>query len=76
MVRVKELEEVVLTADFPDEGLRAGDVGTAVHVYQNGAAEVEVVLPSGYTLGLVTAEPGQFRPIGPGDVPHVRTVSL
>jgi hypothetical protein len=76
MRQTRELERVVLTADFPKASLRAGDVGTAVHVYENGAAEVEVVLPSGYTLGLVTAEPGQFRPIGPGDVPHVRTVPV
>lgn len=74
MKNIKELERVVLTADFPDDGLRSGDVGTAVHVYESGSAEIEVVLPTGTSLAVVTARPGQFRRMGPGDVPHVRTV--
>ena len=76
MTSIKELDRVVLTADFPEEGLLSGDVGTVVHLYPDGAIEVEVVLPSGHTMGLVTARPGEFRALGPGDVPHVRTVPV
>ena len=76
MNTIQELDRVVLTQDFPDDGLLAGDVGTAVLLHKGGALEVEVVLPTGAALAVVTAEPGQYRPLGPGDVPHVRTLPV
>ncbi len=33
---IKEHDVVVLTQDLPDVRLRAGDVGTVVHVHQGG----------------------------------------
>lgn len=30
---IKEHDCIVLTADLPDEGLKAGDVGTVVHIH-------------------------------------------
>ena len=39
---IKEHDCVVLTADVPDEGLVAGDVGTVVHIHKGGEGyEVE-----------------------------------
>ncbi len=35
---IREHARVVLTTSVPDEGLEAGDVGTVVHVYRDGAA--------------------------------------
>ncbi len=44
-----ELDTVVLKADIPTHGLRQGDVGTVVFVYNTEAVEVEFVLPNGHT---------------------------
>ena len=45
---IKEHDCVVLTADLPKEGLKAGDVGTVVHVHGNGVAyEVEFMTFAG-----------------------------
>ena len=39
---IKEHDCIVLTRDLPDARLRAGDVGTVVHIHRGGAAyEVE-----------------------------------
>ena len=39
---IKEHDRIVLTSDLPGEGLKAGDVGTVVHVHKQGEAfEVE-----------------------------------
>ena len=35
---IKEHDCVVLTTDLPKEGLKAGDVGTVVHIHGDGAA--------------------------------------
>jgi hypothetical protein len=41
---MKEHDRLVLTGDLPEEGLKAGDVGTVVHVHRGGEAfEVEFV---------------------------------
>lgn len=48
-MKIKEHDCVVLTADLPEEKLKAGDVGTVVHIHEGGAAyEVEFMtcLPS------------------------------
>ena len=54
---IKEHDRVVLTAPVPDEGLEPGDVGTVVHVYEDGGAyEVEFVTLDGHTAAVVTVE--------------------
>jgi Domain of unknown function (DUF4926) len=35
---IAELERVVLTEPVPSESLETGDVGTVVHVYDDGTA--------------------------------------
>jgi len=37
-MKIKEHDCVVLTADLSSDALKAGDVGTVVHVHKNGAA--------------------------------------
>ena len=72
-MKIKELDCVVLTADLPEEKLKAGDVGTVVHIYADGAAyEVEFVTLDGKTIAVATVESADLRPIGKGDVRHVR----
>ena len=49
---------VVLTEDIPNEGLKAGDVGTSVHVHGNEKAyEVEFVTLTGVTVAAATVLP-------------------
>ena len=72
-MKIKEHDCVVLTANLPDEGLEAGDVGTVVHIHKDGAAyEVEFVTLTGRTVAVVTVEASQLRPIGKRDISHIR----
>ena len=57
---IKEHDRVVLTAPIPDQGLKGGDVGTVVHLYEDGLAyEVEFVALDGHTAAVVTVEASQ-----------------
>jgi len=48
-MRFTELDTVVLDRDFPEHGLRKGDLGAVVQVYEPEALEVEFVTASGRT---------------------------
>jgi hypothetical protein len=70
---LKEHERVVLKTDVLAEKLRAGDVGTIVHVYNDGKAfEVEFVTLDGKTAAVVTLETAQVRPVSSGEITHAR----
>ncbi len=70
---IKEHERVVLTAAIHEEGLEPGDVGTVVHVYQDGQAyEVEFVALDGRTAAVVTLEASQVRPVSGREITHAR----
>jgi hypothetical protein len=70
---IQEHDCIVLTADLPEEGLKAGDVGTVVHVHGQAAAyEVEFVTLTGETVAVATVLPSQLRPVGRHDLSHVR----
>ena len=74
---IKEHDVVVLTEDIPNEGLKAGDVGTAVHVHGNGTAyEVEFVTLTGVTVAVATVLQSQLRPVCRQDLAHVRELAL
>ena len=52
---IKELDTVVLSCDFPDHGLKRGDIGAVVHCYKAGEAfEVEIITGQGETVAVVT----------------------
>ncbi len=70
---MKEHDRVVLTADVPGESLRAGDVGTIVHVYDDGQAyEVEFLTLDGQTAAVATLEKSRVRPVSPREITHAR----
>ena len=74
---IKEHDCVVLTEDLPAEGLKAGDIGTVVHVHAGGAGyEVEFMTLAGQTLAVVTVLPPQIRAITRRDVAHVRELAV
>lgn len=71
-----ELSRVVLTRDLPDEKLSAGDVGTIVHAYPDGAAfEVEFFTLTGRTIAVATVAAGALRPVAANDVASARSVA-
>ena len=70
---IKEHDTVVLTEDVPNEGLTAGDVGTVVHVHNNGEGyEVEFMTLTGQTIAVASLVSEQVRPVGRRDIVHVR----
>ncbi|HWA22923.1 MAG TPA: DUF4926 domain-containing protein [Caulobacterales bacterium] len=75
-MKLPELSRVVLTRDLPDEKLSAGDVGTIVHAYTNGAAyEVEFFTLTGKTIAVATVAEGSLRPVAANDVASARSVA-
>ena len=74
---LKEHERVVLLTAVAADGLEAGDVGTIVHVYQDGKAyEVEFVALDGHTRAVVTLEANQIRPVTRRDMTHAREMQI
>jgi hypothetical protein len=70
---IKEHERIVLKSDLPAEGLKAGDVGTVVHVYRDGLAyEVEFTMLDGDTAAVVTVEAAHVRPVHKREITHSR----
>jgi hypothetical protein len=68
-MRYKTLETVVLNRDLPDHGLRKGDLGSVVQLYEPDALEVEFVRASGRTEAMVTLKGGR-RAAGSRHRPH------
>ena len=66
---IREHECIVITADLPDDGIKAGAVGTVVHIYPKHAAyEVEFFSPAGNTIAVSYVERSQVRPTVPGEI--------
>ncbi|MDQ6631258.1 MAG: DUF4926 domain-containing protein [Verrucomicrobiota bacterium] len=73
---IKEHERVVLKTSLPAEGLEAGDVGTVVHVYNDGLAyELEFTTLEGKTAAVVTVESEQVRPVDKREITHARILA-
>jgi hypothetical protein len=48
---IKEHDRIVLTCDVSENGLKAGDVGTVIHIHERGKAmEVEFLALDGETM--------------------------
>jgi len=67
-----ELDTVVLRHDLLDAGLKAGDLGAIVHVYDGDALEVEFVTAAGRTQALLTLGADAVRPVRDDDLLAVR----
>jgi hypothetical protein len=73
---IRELDAIALTVDLPAQGLKRGDVGTAVLVHGGDQAfEMEFVGYDGHTVALLTLERAQVRPLRANDVPHARELA-
>jgi hypothetical protein len=63
----KVLDTVVLQTNLPQYGLRKGDLGAVVHVYEPDGLEVEFVTASGKTEALVTLKSDAVRSVVDND---------
>lgn len=66
------LDTIVLDRDLPDHGLRRGDLGAVVEIYEPDGLEVEFVTASGKTVALLTLRLGDVRSVGDDDLVSVR----
>ena len=73
-MKYKLLETVVLDRDLPQHGLRAGDLGAVVEVYEPAGLEEEFVTASGKTQALVTVNVEDVRSVQENDLVAVRPV--
>ena len=74
-MKYKLLDTVVLDRDLPQHGLRAGDLGAVVEVYEPAGLEVEFVTASGKTQALLTLNVEDVRPVQENDLVAVRSVA-
>jgi hypothetical protein len=74
-VKFKLLDVVVLQKDLPSKGLKRGDLGAVVELYDAEGMDVEFVTASGRTEALVNLTPNDVRPVANNDLIAVRTVS-
>lgn len=72
----REFDTIVVTKDFPELGLRRGDVGAVVQIYSPTALEVEFVTATGATRAVVTLDSDSIRPVGRKDLLAVRQLDV
>jgi hypothetical protein len=71
-MKPRTFDTVVLQRDLPEHGLRRGDLGAVVQVYEPEGVEVEFVRASGRTQALVELTFGDVRAIEDEDLISVR----
>jgi len=70
---IKEHDRIALKTNLPAQKLKAGDIGTVIHVHKKGAAfEVEFLTLRGETVAITTLEASQVRPIQKKEIAHAR----
>jgi len=74
MMEFKPLETVVLERDLAENGLKKGDLGAVVQVYEPDGLEVEFVTAAGKTKALLTLTVRDVRPVRDTDLIAVRSV--
>ena len=71
-MKFRRLDVVVLEKDLPAHGLKTGDLGAVVELYEPDGLEVEFVTASGRTEALVTLTASDVRPVVANDLVAVR----
>jgi hypothetical protein len=66
------LDTTVRDRDLPNHGLRRGDLGAVVEVYEPNGLEVEFVMASGRTAAMLTLTAQDVRPVADDDLVSVR----
>ena len=71
-MKFRRLDVVVLERDRAAHGLKRGDLGAVVELYEPDGVEVEFVTASGRTEALVTLTALDVRPVVENDLVAVR----
>ena len=71
-MKFRRLDVVVLEKDLPAHGLKTGDLGAIVELYEPDGLEVEFVTASGRTEALVTLTVSDVRSVVANDLVAVR----
>ncbi|CAG1003071.1 hypothetical protein ANRL2_04225 [Anaerolineae bacterium] len=72
---MNESDRIVLTVDFPQYQLQAGDMGVIVLVHDGGAGyEVEIFTAEGKTYAVITVEAAQIRPVQAFEIAPARPI--
>ena len=71
-MKFKLLETVVLNRDLPEHGLKKGDLGAIVQLYEPDGLEVEFISASGTTEALLTLKETDVRAVSDDDLIAVR----
>lgn len=67
---INEHDPIRLTVDLPEHGLKAGDTGAVVHVFEPDTSFlVEFFAPDGDTIDVIHIEREQIRPETPDEIP-------
>jgi hypothetical protein len=74
-MKYENYEIVVLETDVPDHGLKCGDTGTVVELYEPDGVEVEFVNGTGKTKAVLTLKESDIRHLGDNDILAVRPVN-
>lgn len=70
---MQELDNIVLNKDMKEYNLKKGDLGTIVHIYENGKTmEVEFTTTEGKTMAVLTLNQADIRPMARDEILHVR----
>lgn len=71
-MKFRKLDVVVLDKDLPALGLKKGDLGAVVELYEPTGLEVEFVTASGRTEALATLTESDVRSVVANDLVAVR----
>ena len=64
-----------MTDDIDEKRLKAGDVGTIVHIFPGAEAYVvEFLTLDGYTEVIAHVRASQVRPVSKSDITHARNI--
>jgi hypothetical protein len=74
-VNFKPLDVIVLNKDLEPHGLKLGDLGAVVEVYEPNALQVEFVTASGRTEAILTLDVDDVRAVVDTDLVSVRSYS-
>jgi hypothetical protein len=75
MMGINVFDTVVLERDLPAHGLKKGDIGAVVEVYEPDGIEVEFVTGSGKTQALITLKIQDVRSIKDSEILAVRSLN-
>lgn len=71
---IKVLDTIVLENEQSDHGLKAGDIGVVVELYEPDGIEVEFVTGSGKTQALLTLSLDDVRAIAADEILSARSI--